>query len=459
MANLLHGKPSGLSEQAFPTIVETAPVAMAVIHDGLCIYGNRAFAALRGCLGRSCGKNCNTEDILAAPLGLDWKALSKQVSGVQDVRKRLSFLNTRGHSEEVEIVLQGIPGEGDVLLTVRETSDEARVRRLVDHLAFHDTLTELPNRALLFDRLSQALARLRREEGHFALMLMDLDGFKQVNDSWGHATGDELLCGVSERLLSCVRESDTVARLGGDEFALLLHGIGSEGEAARMARKVLRSLAEPFHLGDAHMGMGASIGIALCPRHGLSLDALLSQADQAMYRAKQEGKCRHVISDGRSENSAMPVRMPWLNGIELGHESLDAQRQGIADAVNAIIEAMANGRELAVLDDGLARLECLVREYFAHEEALMAEAKLACAEKHATSHQRLLAALPSLKTQIGAGSFSTTVQSLRKWLLDHIRNDDRELVEALRNAGACRRVGCSLPSVPLSPRPSASASE
>jgi hemerythrin-like metal-binding protein len=155
----------------------------------------------------------------------------------------------------------------------------------------------------------------------------------------------------------------------------------------------------------------------------------------------------------------MPVRMPWLNGIELGHESLDEQHQGIVDGINGIIEAMANGREAAVLDDGLARLEGLAREHFADEEALMAEAKLACAEKHAASHQRLLAALPSLKTQIAEGSFSTTVQSLRKWLLDHIRNDDRELVEALRNSGAYRKVGLNLPLLSPSPRSSESASE
>jgi diguanylate cyclase (GGDEF)-like protein/hemerythrin-like metal-binding protein len=396
-------------------------------------------------------------DILVAPLGLDWPALSERIFDGQDVRERLSFLNTRGDAEEVEIVLQAMPDEGDVLLTVRETSEEARVRRLVDHLAFHDALTELPNRALLFDRLSQALTRLRREEGHFALMLLDLDGFKQVNDTWGHATGDELLCGVGQRLLSCVRESDTVARLGGDEFALVLHGIGSEGEVGRMARKILRSLADPFHLGDAHVGIGASIGIALSPRHGLSLDALLSQADQAMYQAKQNGKCCHVISDGRNEKTAMPVRMPWLSIMELGHEALDDQHQSIADAVNGIIEAMANGREATAMADGLARLESLAREHFAHEEALMAESKLACAEKHSASHQRLLAALPSLKTQIGEGSFSTAVQSLRKWLLDHIRNDDRELVEALRNPGGYHRGGLNLPLPP--PGPSESASE
>jgi diguanylate cyclase (GGDEF)-like protein/hemerythrin-like metal-binding protein len=435
MVNFLPGKPSSLPEKIFPAIVETAPVAMAVIQDGRCVYGNRAFAALRGCQGQSCGRTCGATEFLAGPLGLDWKALSEQVFSGHNVRKHLTFLTMRGHSEEVEVALQSLPGEGGVLLTVCETGEEARVRRLVDHLAFHDSLTELPNRALLFDRLSQALARLRREEGCFVLMLMDLDGFKQVNDSWGHAMGDELLCVVSQRLLSCVRESDTVARLGGDEFAIVLHGIGGEAEAAFMARKVLRRLAEPLQLGEAHLDVGASIGISLCPRHGLSLDALLSHADRAMYQAKQEGKCRAVISDGQSEKSVMPVRMPWLNGIELGHEVMDAQHKSIADAVNAIIEAMANGREAAILDHGLARLEGLVRAHFAHEEALMAEARLACAEKHTASHQRLLAALPSLKIQIGKGSFSTTVQFLRKWLLDHIRSDDRELVEALRNHG------------------------
>ncbi|MDD5296959.1 MAG: diguanylate cyclase [Rhodocyclaceae bacterium] len=435
MANFLAGKPFALPEHTFPSIVETAPVAMVVVRDGRCVYGNKAFASLRACPGLSCGRTCNVGDILAAPLGLDWRGLSDQLAVGEELRRRLSLINLRGHSEDVEVVLQSLPEHREVLVTVLQTGEEARMRRLVDHLAFHDSLTELPNRALLFDRLSQALTRLRREDGAFALMVMDLDGFKEINDSWGHAKGDELLCAVAQRLLSCVRESDTVARLGGDEFALLLHGIGSEAEAERTAKKLLKSLAEPFDLGEARVGLGASLGIALCPHHGTGLDALLSQADQAMYRAKQEGKSCHAVSDGRRTEAGLMVRMPWMSGIPLGHESVDEQHLRLADSINAIIEAIANGREAQTLGHCVDRFEFLLGEHFAHEEALMAEASLVCEESHRASHRRMLGDLPSLRMQIWGGTFSTTVQSLKKWLLDHIRSDDKELVAALRSRG------------------------
>jgi diguanylate cyclase (GGDEF)-like protein/PAS domain S-box-containing protein len=158
------------------------------------------------------------------------------------------------------------------------------------HIASHDALTGLPNRALLHDRLEQALAKAQRDNGGLALLFIDLDGFKPINDTYGHLIGDLLLQGVSERLRQCVRESDTVARLGGDEFVILSLGTHDHKGAATIAQKVIDTLTTPFSLNGVEAKVGCSIGFSLYPRDGASSETLLSQADQAMYAAKNAGR-------------------------------------------------------------------------------------------------------------------------------------------------------------------------
>jgi diguanylate cyclase (GGDEF)-like protein len=158
------------------------------------------------------------------------------------------------------------------------------------HQALHDSLTGLPNRALFLDRLEHSLARTSRDPEPVAVLFLDIDRFKTVNDSLGHAAGDEVLCAVAERLRSCVRASDTAARLGGDEFALLLEGAGDRSEAARLAERVIQRLELPFPLEEKEVVIGCSVGIAVGAGQS---DDLLRNADVAMYRAKSEGRGRY----------------------------------------------------------------------------------------------------------------------------------------------------------------------
>ncbi|SOD96814.1 PAS domain S-box-containing protein/diguanylate cyclase (GGDEF) domain-containing protein [Caenispirillum bisanense] len=162
----------------------------------------------------------------------------------------------------------------------------------LQHSATHDALTGLPNRALMQDRLTQALARSTRDGGGLAVLFIDLDGFKPVNDTWGHLAGDMLLQGVARRLRKCVRESDTVARIGGDEFVIVSIGSADAEAASTVADKVLRALAPPFQLGVGEAAIGASIGIAIAPGtdRPVAAPALLDAADHAMYEAKHAGK-------------------------------------------------------------------------------------------------------------------------------------------------------------------------
>jgi diguanylate cyclase (GGDEF)-like protein/PAS domain S-box-containing protein len=163
----------------------------------------------------------------------------------------------------------------------------------LEHMARHDQLTGLPNRFLFQDRLSQALVQSRRRGSQFAVMYMDLDEFKKVNDTHGHETGDALLVAAGERMQRCIRESDTLARLGGDEFALLLWDLKGPVNASRIAEALVQTLSEPFELGSSTCRIGVSIGISLYPRDGETSDQLLSSADAAMYDVKRGGRGGH----------------------------------------------------------------------------------------------------------------------------------------------------------------------
>ena len=183
---------------------------------------------------------------------------------------------------------------GDLRRAMTQLENEKRAlidsHARIEVLAHRDTLTNLPNRALAKDRLEQLLSQARRHQHAVAVMFLDLDNFKTVNDSLGHGAGDTLLCLVSERLLSCVRDSDTVARLAGDEFLLLLGDVQDEEAITAVATKVMQQLARPFSINALDVVATASLGIAVYPRDGADMDGLLKNADLAMYRAKDAGR-------------------------------------------------------------------------------------------------------------------------------------------------------------------------
>lgn len=157
------------------------------------------------------------------------------------------------------------------------------------HLALHDSLTLLPNRLLLEDRIDRMIAQQRRHGSYFALMFIDLDGFKPINDNFGHHIGDNLLRAVAERLRTNIRNEDTLAHLGGDEFVLLAQ-VDSPKDALVLAAKSRKLLSEPFYINDLQMRISGSIGIALYPEHGATQRELLGNADVAMYHTKHNGK-------------------------------------------------------------------------------------------------------------------------------------------------------------------------
>ena len=197
--------------------------------------------------------------------------------------------------------------ERDVVLALAGLASLALVNaHTVEELqqAFHDPLTRLPNRSLFLDRLEHACDVAERSGARLALLFIDLDAFKRVNESLGHATGDEVLSVVADRLHGCLRETDTAARLGGDEFAVLVERIGDVGEATRVAGRILDALRGPIAVGGADLTVGASIGIALGGGEGAHRH-LLRDADLAMHRAKEEGKGRWLVFEASMHRTVM----------------------------------------------------------------------------------------------------------------------------------------------------------
>jgi two-component system, cell cycle response regulator len=185
-----------------------------------------------------------------------------------------------------------VKGQGHPELLARSIRYAIERKRAEEHLTYlaqYDHLTGLVNRSLFRDRLIQAMARSKRMNQQIGLMVLDLDRFKAVNDTFGHDMGDELLKSVAERLKACVREVDTVARMGGDEFTIILEGVSSEQNILVVAKRITESIATPFELKGHQISIGISIGITIYPHDDHPVDELLKHADMAMYRAKQQG--------------------------------------------------------------------------------------------------------------------------------------------------------------------------
>ena len=169
--------------------------------------------------------------------------------------------------------------------------------QVLQPLALHDALTGIPNRRLLMDRLALAIAHARRNKSTMAVMYLDLDGFKQINDTLGHDVGDLLLNHVAARLVSAVREEDTVARLGGDEFVIVMSELTQDDDAAKLAAKVIQAVSQPYSIQRLDVSMTASIGVSIYPAHGEEAEALMKNADIALYEAKHMGKNNYRIAD------------------------------------------------------------------------------------------------------------------------------------------------------------------
>jgi diguanylate cyclase (GGDEF)-like protein/PAS domain S-box-containing protein len=242
------------------------------------------------------------EQIIGQPLaslgwGVDddfYQRIWTGLEGADHWEGELASARSNGQRYPVRVTLTAIrDAHGEVssyMAMLSDISERKRIEEQVRHQAEHDALTGLPNRILFLDRLHQALATWRRQGSSSAVMFLDLDKFKAVNDTYGHQAGDIVLREVALRVRACVRQVDTISRLGGDEFVVLLADIKGADQAAHVALAVTQAVALPIDIGGQEVTLSASIGIALCPDDGADVDTLFHHADVAMYHAKQNGR-------------------------------------------------------------------------------------------------------------------------------------------------------------------------
>jgi diguanylate cyclase (GGDEF)-like protein/PAS domain S-box-containing protein len=258
--------------------------------DGVIVECNDTFALMLG-YTRSELVGRNMTELYANPSeALELTTLLGSVATLNSVEIELRRADRRALWVLENLALVGDGSAAVVHATVVDISDRKRAEEQIEFHAYHDVLTHLPNRKLFTDRLRHSLTRAKRNNKAVAVMFIDVDHFKSVNDTLGHTAGDELLLEMARRLRECVREDDTVARLGGDEFTIILSELRHPEDALGVAEKILAAVQEPLTIGGMPIVVSASIGIALYPEDGHDPESLLRNADSAMYRAKEAGR-------------------------------------------------------------------------------------------------------------------------------------------------------------------------
>lgn len=326
-----------------------------------------------------------------------------------------------------------LPSRRLLIGTWQDITERKRAESKIKYLAYHDQLTELPNRELFYDRLSQAISQAKRKHMRLALLFLDLDGFKAVNDSYGHEAGDGVLQTVARRLQACVRGVDTVARLGGDEFIIILSEVEKTEDVPGVAAKIIQKLEEPILLNDAHQcSIGASIGIAIYPEDGYEIDKLMSAADSAMYESKAKGKNR--LTFFKNSMSEQVDRQPWIAFDEahlLGVSEIDLEHQELANMINKINEVVKHNLPAEAALKLFDEMISIARRHFETEDLMMDKCRYPEAEAHKQAHRQLVGEANYLRRQFIQGGELLVLQYLKDWLLPHILGMDKPLANYL----------------------------
>jgi len=310
---------------------------------------------------------------------------------------------------------------------MRDITERKQSESKINFLAYHDKLTELPNRELFYDRLSHAISQAKRKHNRLSILFLDLDGFKAVNDNYGHEAGDIVLKSVAIRLQSCVRGVDTVARLGGDEFTVILTEVDKTSDVTNIAEKIIQKLTEPLILYDSQTcGIGVSIGIAMYPENGYELDKLMSSADSAMYESKAHGKNTYTFFNETAKGQA--DQQPWIDLDKehlLGVPEIDHQHQELMRMINRLNDAAKQNKSIQYILELFDEICSYTVTHFQTEENLMDQHDFLESEVHKLDHKRLLGEVKYLRTKIVGGGELLVLQYLKDWLLPHILNMDK----------------------------------
>lgn len=326
-----------------------------------------------------------------------------------------------------------------------DITERTRIAVEMARLAYHDPLTHLPNRRLFQDRLQMALNQAQREQSRLALLLIDLDQFKPVNDRYGHAIGDVLLSAVARRMQACLRESDTLARVGGDEFMAVLTGIGLERDAVAVAEKIRLALNEPFELAASIVvEIACSIGIAIYPDHGKTEKRLSKNADDAMYHAKELGRNRVQLyseyDEGREAvyRNLSVMHLVWHNSFRCGVAAIDQEHQALFDRANTLIGAvMSTGEKSVHVHTAMQDLIKSVTDHFRDEESILASFQWDGLEDHKAKHRKLLERADELRELDEAGELKlgeVVTFLAQEVVAKHMIREDKKFFPLLRKA-------------------------
>ena len=348
-----------VSEQRFEALVQhSSDVVTVVSPDGTVTYQSESIAPVLGYSADSVAGTSLADLLESASAARFTAALAEVADREQGVRVlELDLRHADGRLCHVEMTLTNLlanPSVGGIVLNTRDVSEQKALQDQLRHEASHDSLTTLANRGLFRDRVEKELRGADSRPATLTILFLDLDGFKEVNDTLGHAVGDTLLIQVAERLRSCVRPSDTVARLGGDEFAVLIADRSSERDGAIVADRITKAMREPFVVEGREIDVGASIGIAATDEHVEDADDLLRNADLAMYRAKASGA-------GRFERYEPKLHVARAERIKLEAELREAIAGGELELHYQPMLSLATGEIVGV--EALARWKHPVRGY------------------------------------------------------------------------------------------------
>jgi diguanylate cyclase (GGDEF)-like protein/hemerythrin-like metal-binding protein/PAS domain S-box-containing protein len=321
---------------------------------------------------------------------------------------------------------------------IHDITDRKLAEEQIRHLAFHDALTKVPNRRLLNDRLDQTIAASKRSSRYGALMFLDLDNFKPLNDTHGHKVGDLLLIEAAHRISSCIRETDTVARFGGDEFVVLLSELKEDQSestslAGNVAEKIRASMSEQYRLvvkqdGNAEITVEhhctSSIGVVVFD-HQASRENILKWADMSMYEAKKAGRNCVVFSTQSSSktdkdsNSSVILHLNWHNSYACGEPAIDDEHQKLFELANSLIDsAFTRNENPQKFDSDLERLLAHVVRHFADEETILARHHYNDLDAHAHDHKVLIEHALKLRDSALAGG--VTIGELVSFLADEV---------------------------------------
>jgi diguanylate cyclase (GGDEF)-like protein/PAS domain S-box-containing protein/hemerythrin-like metal-binding protein len=374
-------------------------------------------------------------------LGASDSMLKMMLAGkVPDYKVEKRYLHKDGRvlwaSVQVTLV-RNEQGEPEFTIgTIQDITERKQAEKMINFMAYHDRLTGLPNRALLFDRLSQAMSQAKRDGKSVALLFADLDGFKAVNDKHGHEAGDNVLKMAAQRFLACVREVDTVARFGGDEFAIILGNLDDSQQARGVAEKIVQAFAQSMALADgSECSVGASVGISVYPENGSAMDNLMTAADQAMYESKHIGRNSYTFYRAKIALKDDPVWFKIEDSHLVGVDEIDEQHRNLVYMVNRLNDALERDDSSETILLMFDELQVATKHHFDTESRYMANCDYPERDAHEAEHAQLLNQLQHFKAQFNEGRELLVLQSIKDWLLGHITYSDKKMATYLAQHG------------------------